>query len=84
MEVGAKDGRMPGYFQPFLRQAETKKRGTDWPNRALIKSGEETAYSASFFMVGIRPMCGLPVGPWAVCIFMNASEVVPQQPLSGQ
>jgi hypothetical protein len=39
---------------------------------------------ASGFMVGIKPIWGLPVGPWAVAIFIVESEVVPQQSFFGQ
>jgi hypothetical protein len=84
MELGGKDGRIPGYFQPFLCEAETKKRGTDRPNRASGKLGCQAGYSASFRMVGTKPMFGLPVGPWAVAIFMKDSEVLPQQSFFGQ
>jgi hypothetical protein len=42
------------------------------------------AQGASGFMVGISPICGLPVAPWAVAIFMAESEVVPQQSFLGQ
>ncbi len=63
LELGAKDGRKRRYFQPFFPHEETKKRGGQEPHRALIKFEWKQAYSASFFMVGMRPMCGLPVGP---------------------
>lgn len=70
---------MSGYFQPFLRLTQSKKRGTDRPHRASLKSGWETGHSVSLRIVGTKPMCGLPVEPWEVDVFMNASEVVPQQ-----
>jgi hypothetical protein len=36
------------------------------------------------FIVGMRPMCGLPTGPWALASWRVDSEVVPQQSFFGQ
>ena len=43
-----------------------------------------TGPSGSGFMVGMSPMLGLPLDPWALAIRMVYSEVVPQQSLVGQ
>jgi hypothetical protein len=62
------DGRIREHFQPFLRCPENKKRGTDRPHRASLEIMGKPCYSASFLMVGTRPMFGLPTGPCAVTL----------------
>jgi hypothetical protein len=50
----------------------------------LKKRVRPDAYSASFFIVGMSPMFGLPVGPWAVAILMVLADVDPLQSFFGQ
>jgi len=60
-----------------------KARGV-FGSSALWKSIPEGSQGAMGFIVGIRPMCGLPTGPCALARLRVDSEVVPQQSFFGQ
>jgi hypothetical protein len=61
-----------------------KKSAGRGSSAALGKAISASCQGASGFMVGIKPMWGLPVAVWVVAIFRKESDVVPQQPFFGQ
>ena len=63
------DGKTRGEFQSFYGWMwKRKSAGSGWLRRALENQDDRLAQGAMGFMVGIRPMCGLPTEPWALAI----------------
>lgn len=82
---GVEDGVESGNFQCFRGKTGDKKaRGAVEGTAARWEIRMVRYYGAIFFMVGTRPICGLPTGPWALLMLMTACEVLPQQSFLGQ
>jgi hypothetical protein len=64
--------------------ASTKTAMTVKPPPLRKQVDFQTDQGARGFMVGIRPMFGLPTPPCAVAMLRVPGPVVPQQSLSGQ
>lgn len=85
--MGWKMGDRAGISSLFTGRIDAKKRGEcKTPPRLKLESRTvyASAQGAIGFIVGIRPMFGLPTLPWADAMRRVDSEVVPQQSFLGQ